>query len=299
MKKLGLLLCGLFILPFGVFATSNPKVTEINTDVYKNVISYTGTTEKGSHAVMCKLYNSKGDEVALLSTAVDNTKFKGKFNAPAADTYTIACANYEGGEIKKIEVTVEEKNEESENKDNEKVFNLENDDATIMFTEGADRKFIFVANDLLNVPEDSLSAEEKKELDEIIEKVKKLISKHGDLISAYEFIVADADDNNLRLHEGPFDIKIKLTEEMKKYNSFALIYVNDNFEMEEPITLTVKDGYLVGTLKHLSGYALVGNNQVKSNPKTGDNYISLIFGIMVSLVGIMGATLYIKRKKLL
>ena len=293
MKKLGLLLCGLFILPLGVFAASNPKVTEINTKVDENVISYTGKTEKGSHAVMCKLYNSKGEEVALLSTAVDNTNFKGEFNAPNPDTYTVACANYEGGELKTVEVTVEEKDEEESGN---KEFTLENDESIITFTEEKTRKFIFVTNDLLNIPEDSMTAEEKKELDEIIEKVKKAVAKQGDLIGAYEFIVVDAEDNDVRLHEGPFKIKIKLTEEMKKYNSFALIFVDDNFEMEDPITLTIEGDYLVGTLKHLSGYALVGNKDVKNNPKTGDNYIILIGMMSISIIGLGVGALYFKKK---
>ena len=118
MKKLGLLLCGLFILPFGVFAASNPKVTEINSKVEGNIISYTGTTETGSHAVMCKLYNSKDEEIDLLSTAVDNTKFEGEFIVSEIGTYTLECANYEGGELKKVDVVVEKITDEKNNAEN-------------------------------------------------------------------------------------------------------------------------------------------------------------------------------------
>ena len=109
MKKIGLLVCLLFILPFGVFAATNPNVKELNTKVDGTTISYNGTMEDGSHAVMCKLYNSKGEEVKLLSSAVDKTKFEGEFVVNEADTYVLGCANYEGGEIKKVEVKVEEK----------------------------------------------------------------------------------------------------------------------------------------------------------------------------------------------
>ena len=88
------------------------------------------------------------------------------------------------------------------------------------------------------------------------------------------------------IHEGPFYIKIKMTDEMKKYDIFKIVYIDaeDNFATESPITLTQEGGYLVGTLEHLSTYALVGDNAPGENdapadsdtsaptsPQTGDN----------------------------
>lgn len=171
MKKIGLLLSLLFILPLCTLAAENPAVKEIDAKSDGTTISYTGTMESGSFAVMCKLYNSKDEEIDLLSSAVDNNKFEGKFTVSGADTYTLACANYEGGEIKKVEVLVEDLSDKTK------------------------------------------------------------------------------DDK---------------TEEAKT---------------ETPKNDKIEDN--------------------KNNPKTGDNYTSLIFGTMISLVGIMGATLYIKRKKLI
>lgn len=111
MKKIGLLVCLLFVLPFGVFAATNPSVKELSAKSDGSKITYDGTMEDGSHAVMCKLYNSKDEEIKLLSSAVDKTKFKGEFTVENVGTYTVVCANYEGGEIKKVEVEVkEEKN---------------------------------------------------------------------------------------------------------------------------------------------------------------------------------------------
>ena len=64
-----------------------------------------------------------------------------------------------------------------------------------------------------------------------------------------------------------------MTDEMKKYDIFKIVYmdVEDNFATESPITLTQEGGYLVGTLEHLSTYALVGDTSVPNYPQTGDN----------------------------
>ena len=102
MKKINLLILTiLFALPFTVKAASNPKVLTIETNDK-------GTTEDNAHAVMCKLYNSKDEEIDLLSSAVDSKKFNGKFEVKEKGNYKVACANYEGGEIKEAKVTVTE-----------------------------------------------------------------------------------------------------------------------------------------------------------------------------------------------
>lgn len=94
--------------------------------------------------------------------------------------------------------------------------------------------------------------------------------QHGTLLSLYEIQVEN--DDGFLIHEGPFNIKIKMTDEMKKYDIFKIVYVDaeDNFATEAPITLTRDGEYLVGTLEHLSTYALVGSN-TPSSPQTGDN----------------------------
>ena len=86
---------------------------------------------------------------------------------------------------------------------------------------------------------------------------------------------------------------------MKKYDIFKIIYVDteDNFATEAPITLTRDGEYLVGTLEHLSTYALVGSN-TPSSPQTGDNsmmwlWVALLF---VSGFGVVATTVIGKKK---
>ena len=103
-KKLFLLL--VLLLPLMVHADTFPKVLSLDATLDHNTINYSGTTESGSHAVMCKLLNSTGAEIDMLSVAIDNNEFEGTFITPTTGSYTVSCANYEGGAIKTKAVTV-------------------------------------------------------------------------------------------------------------------------------------------------------------------------------------------------
>ena len=111
MKKLGLLLM-LFMLPLSVNAASI-NVKTLSVSVEDKIIKYSGEMEDGSVAVMCKLYNGE-EEIDYLSSAVDSNKFEGKFTVTSDGTYKVACANYEGGEFKSIDVVVKEETTEEE-----------------------------------------------------------------------------------------------------------------------------------------------------------------------------------------
>lgn len=120
-------------------------------------------------------------------------------------------------------------------------------------------------------PEDLETAGISQEFyDSAMKGIKNATKQHGTLLSFYEILVEN--DDGFSIHEGPFNIKIKMTDEMKKYDIFKIVYmdVEDNFATESPITLTRDGEYLVGTLEHLSTYALVGSN-TPSSPQTGDN----------------------------
>lgn len=106
-------------------------------------------------------------------------------------------------------------------------------------------------------------------------------------------MVTDEDDRDI--HEGPFTIKIKLTSEMKKYNTFKLMCVNEDFSVGEPITLEVEGDYLVGTLEHLSLYTLVGSN-VEQVPKTGDNIYTWVGILCISIIGLSIGMISLRKK---
>ena len=118
MKKFLLMIIGLLLLlPIGVLAAEAPSVDTVTATISGDKITYSGTTVNDCVAVMCKLYNSNGDEITKYSSAVDEDKFNGEFTVTANGEYEVRCANYEGGEIKSAKVTASEvKNPETGDK---------------------------------------------------------------------------------------------------------------------------------------------------------------------------------------
>ena len=108
MKKISLFIVSvLFLIPLSVAAADNPSVKTLEASAKGSTISYNGTMEEGSHAVMCKLFDKDSNELDLLSSAVDSSKFEGSFEVSAEGEYTVYCANYEGGETKNVTDKVE------------------------------------------------------------------------------------------------------------------------------------------------------------------------------------------------
>ena len=107
MKKIFMLIFTLLlIIPVSVYAAATPQIITLEAESDESTINYNGTIDFGMTAVMCKLYNSSSEEVDKFSTAVEDNKFNGSFENVEDGDYTIYCANYEGGEIKKVDVTV-------------------------------------------------------------------------------------------------------------------------------------------------------------------------------------------------
>ena len=94
-KILTLLLAVVLLTP--VVKAADLKTLEIKND--NGTLKYSGTTEDGVLAVSCSLFNSKNDEIDISSNQVNDNKFEGSFVVKEKDTYTIKCADYEGGKI--------------------------------------------------------------------------------------------------------------------------------------------------------------------------------------------------------
>ena len=106
-KLLTLIITLIMIIPFAVNAATSPNVKTVDATVSGATIKYTGTTEDGIYAVMCKLFDKDNNEVDLLSSAVDSNAFSGELTATATGDYKVSCARYEGGDIVSADVKVE------------------------------------------------------------------------------------------------------------------------------------------------------------------------------------------------
>ncbi len=128
------------------------------------------------------------------------------------------------------------------------------------------------------------------------EDIAKLVKDNQTLLALYDISVLDSTDVVVPMHDGEFTIRIKLTNEMGKYNKLTAAYV-ENGEIKETFPVTVENGYAVFTTTHLSNYAIIGENvENPSNPSTSDN-IMIFAGILT--LGLAGSisSLYLMKKR--
>ena len=173
-------------------------------------------------------------------------------------------------------------------------YSLNSNGNKIEFEEEKGKTFNIEIIDIMSLTKEQIidMGATEEEVNEIIKKVKDAINDSGTLIKALQIVVTDG---NVEVHEveGGFKLKIKATDDMNQYDTIKLIYVDSNYNTEEPIIMKKNGDYYEATLNHLSGYAIVGtkkSNNISNNPKTYDgiimwstlftiSFITLLFGI--------------------
>lgn len=240
--------------------------------------------EDGIDTDTVKIVHEKGDgEFELLDAEYNPETQEITFSTSSFSNYAIAY-------------TVD--NEEFET---ESYTLTDNKGNVISLTYEKNRELSFTMIDYLAFsPEDLETAGISQEFyDSAMKGIKNATKQHGTLLSFYEIQVEN--DDGYLIHEGPFYIKIKMTDEMKKYDIFKIVYIDveDNLATESPITLTRDGEYLVGTLEHLSTYALVGSN-TPSPPQTGDNSnLGLwVFLLVLSSCSMIALIIIDKKRKI-
>ena len=194
------------------------------------------------------------------------------------------------------------------NNNNLKEYVIEDESGnSISFTEENGLTFNLTIVDILTLtPEqfEQMTGQPAASFDQIKDYLKDLLKKNGAMLAVYGIELSTVENdpaNNRSLHDGPFQIKIKITEEMKKYDTFSLVFIdsdeNDQLFTGEVINLKVEGDYLVGTLNHLSTYALTGSTTPES-PKTYDNVNDYTKLLVISLLGLsIGVIGFIKTGK--
>ena len=175
------------------------------------------------------------------------------------------------------------------------------DGNSIQFMEEAGRTFKLIMIDVVPLSDEELEETvgiDRDTYNQIKDAVEEEIKEYGDLVAFYDIVVEDTISGE-EIHTGPFEIKIKMTDEMKKYDIFKLAYVKDDLSIEEPIVLTVEGDYLVGTLPHLSAYVLIGDKAIltSTNPYTYDNIMMWVGLLLVSITGLLIAIKFVSKKR--
>ncbi len=172
---------------------------------------------------------------------------------------------------------------------------------SISFTDEKGHNYKLTMFDILSLSKEEIMAMDETLTEETYNEMMALLNEiakpYGTLLKLYEIEVYE--DNNVTgdttsLHEGPFKVKIKITDDMKNYNTFKLLYLKNDFTVGEVNNLTVDGDYLVGTIPHLSTYMLTGSNV--TSPKTYDGIIKSIVLLGISIVGLTLVGLYMKKR---
>lgn len=108
--------------------------------------------------------------------------------------------------------------------------------------------------------------------------------KDSKFTNLYEISIFDSNNVIVPMENGKFTIKLKLTDEMKKFNSFKVVYLDDQYELVDILSANVDGDYLVFETTHLSKYGVLGYNV--ENPNTGDNILLSILLLSLSVIGL-------------
>ena len=119
------------------------------------------------------------------------------------------------------------------------------------------------------------------------------------LLLLYDISVVNENNEIVPMENGTFTIKIKLTEEMKEYDTLTAAYILDG-KVVETFDISIDGEYVVFNTTHLSEYAILGENvktdEVIENISTGDNILVYVTILGLSVVG-TGILLYKIRKE--
>ena len=180
-----------------------------------------------------------------------------------------------------------------------KEYTINKEDAILVFTDKEGHEFNAVVVDMWNVTDEELEMFEitREEYEEGKNLVLDILKDYKNIIKFYRIEVFEQNYS----HTGKTIIKIKLTDELKKFNSFKMVNVNDDepdLKLGEVVEGRIEGDYIIFELPHLSYYALVGE-EVKeesksNNPQTGDN-IYIVLSIFI--ISALGAIATIKYKK--
>ena len=135
----------------------------------------------------------------------------------------------------------------------------------------------------------------KQNNDKISKEVKE---KEPNLKAVFDINVISASGEIIKIKNNKMTIKIKLDENLLGYDDYQVVYIEDG-KIEERISATVKDGYIVFETSHLSEYGVVATNKVleetTQNPATGDNIMVYAILSMVSIMAIISTAIIIRR----
>ena len=319
MKKKLILLITVFtlLLPFIVNASSkNVKSMDVVLD--NGVIKIEGTTDSDVLAVAIMVYDTNEEYlIKYVTTDVDDdNKFGYDIDVSSDDNYVIKAANYDGGDyvVAKVgEVKIESKynvvaaSTSSEDKkaaeltnslieklvDGKKVSGISDELKTKILKavdEGKDIKVDLVKK---TINEDSVKDDASL--------IKKELSKNT-IVAAFldidiEVSIDGEVQGNITLLDEKIELSVSVPENLDKVKdgysrNYSIVRLHDG--KVEVLSTKEKDGKLYFETDKFSTYA-VTYEDIK-NPKTLDNIVKYVILIIIACGGMLGTSLYFKKK---
>ena len=133
---------------------------------------------------------------------------------------------------------------------------------------------------------------------------KELKTKEPNLKVVYDINVISNTGEITKIENNKMTIKIKLDENLLGYDNYEVVYIKDG-KVEERISATVKDGYIIFETSHLSEYGVVASSsddkisveETTTNPQTGDNIIMYGILFIVAVLGSVSTIIILKKNK--
>lgn len=144
------------------------------------------------------------------------------------------------------------------------------------------------------IPLDTLIEVSKLTSGKVYEEIIKLLDVKESETFDVNLYSKSLEDYITKLEDGTFEVKIPLIDNFKDKDLMVYYVDKDNKVHEHEVTK--EDGYAIFTTDHFSIYTLAATSEILP-PKTGDNImIYFVIGI-ISVIGLLGVTIYLKKAK--
>lgn len=116
------------------------------------------------------------------------------------------------------------------------------------------------------------------------------------LRKVFDISVLDISGTVIEVKDNKMIITMNLDDDLKGFNTYKVVYIKDG-KIAERLDATVTDGKLTFTTDHLSEYGIVAyNSEDVLNPQTLDNVTWYILFGSISLIVLIGASVYLKKR---
>ena len=275
------------------------KIEEFDVEQENGKLAIEGTAENGTLAVAVMVYDEEDELVKMETTSVNSDNTFATEVEVEEGNYVVKVADYDGGEYLTKEVGVAGKEQ----------YTVTGEGIFLTFTDDEGHEFEAVIVDILKLTpaEREVLGIEDEEYEEAKKILEESIKEYGEMLAVY---VIEISDENYDYTDGA-TIKIKITDEMKNFNTFKLINMDENtYKAKDVVELKVDGEYLVGKLPHLSVYALAATNveeettteeakteeKTAGNPTTGDNIVLFVGIFVAAAVGVVTIAIVNKKK---